>query len=68
MGSVNFIARDKSMGAKVRVKFFIQQTCYPKAINSVALKQKYKLFHFNTRAKIIVVAIKNPNYRRQKTK
>ena len=37
-------------------------------MNSVALKQKYKLFHFNARAKIIVAAIKNPNHRRQKTK
>ena len=41
MGSVNFIARDKSMGAKVRVKFLFNKRGYSKAINSVALKQKY---------------------------
>ena len=28
---------------------------YSKAINSVVLKQKYKLFYFNTRTKIIAI-------------
>ena len=65
---MNFIARDKSMGAKVRVKFSFNKNGYSKAINSVALKQKYKLFHFNTRDKIIAPVTRTPKHRRQKTK
>jgi len=59
---MNFIARDKSMGAKVRVKFFaFNKHGYSKAINSVALKQKYKLFHFGTRAQIVALLRKTQN-------
>ena len=61
---MDFIARDKSMGAKVRVKFSFNKRAYSKAINSVSLKQKYKLFHFNTRGKIITSSTENLKHRR----
>ena len=45
--------RQEHGGQSASEIFAFNKRGYSKAINSVTLKQKYELFHFNARAKII---------------
>ena len=47
--------RQEHGGQSASEIFAFNKRGYSKAINSVVLKQKYKLFYFNTRTKIIVI-------------